>query len=218
MNLNKRNMKKILAVVAILITGTLFAQGDKEAEKLLEDVINKTSSYTNFKANLSYTMVNTEMGINEKKSGLIFVQDDSYRIEMEGQIIISDGETIWTYIGDSEEVMVSNVEDSEESISPTQILAKYNDGYKARFNHDKKYKNSHMKEIILKPIDKNSFEKLSVIVNDSKLSLENFSVYDANGNVFTYHIVDLQPDLDLPSDTFTFDYAKYPDVEVIDMR
>ena len=137
---------------------------------------------------------------------------------MEGQVIISDGSTIWTYLQDSEEVMVSNMEDNEESISPTDILTKYNESYKAKFNHDKKYKNSNLREIELKPNDRNNFEKMSVIVNANKLSLENFSVYDANGNVFTYHIVDLTPNLDLPEDTFTFDYSKHPDVEVIDMR
>ncbi|HJN06723.1 MAG TPA: outer membrane lipoprotein carrier protein LolA [Bacteroidales bacterium] len=211
-------MKNILLIISLLISGVIVAQSDKEAEKLLEDVINHTSSYKNFKANLSYTMVNVDMGIDEKKSGVIYVQGDSYRIEMEGQIIISDGTTIWTYLEDSEEVMVSNVEDNEESISPTQILTKYNESYKAKFGQSNKYKNSKLKEICLRPKDRKNFEQISVIVNANKLSLENFSVYDVNGNVFTYHIIDLQSDLDLPKGTFIFDYASYPDVEVIDMR
>jgi len=105
----------------MLLTGFVMAQSDKEAKKLLEDVINHTSSYKNFKADLSYTMVNVDMGIDEKKSGVIFVQGDSYRIEMEGQVIISNGITIWTYLEDSEEVMVNDVDESGESISPTQI-------------------------------------------------------------------------------------------------
>ena len=50
----------------MLAGGVVLAQSDKEAEKLLEDVINHTSSYKNFKADLSYTMVNVEMGIDEK--------------------------------------------------------------------------------------------------------------------------------------------------------
>ncbi len=211
-------MKKLVTIIIVLIAGVALAQNDNDADKLLEKVINKMSSYDNFKADLAYTMVNTEMGIDEKKTGVIFVQGDAYRIEMEGQVIISDGETIWTYLEDSQEVMVSNVDDSEESISPTQILNKYNESYKAKFGQDKKYKNSNLKEITLKPNDGKNFEKMSVIVNANKLSLENFSVYDVNGNVFTYHIIDLQPDLDLTGDTFTFDSKSYPDVEVIDMR
>jgi outer membrane lipoprotein carrier protein len=211
-------MKKVLTILTLLLTVVVFAQKEKDADKLLEDVINHTSSYENFKANLAYTMVNTEMGIDEKKTGVIFVEGDAYRIEMEGQVIISDGQTIWTYLEDSQEVMVGDVDDNEESISPTQILNKYNDSYKAKFSNDKKYKNSNLKEITLKPNDRNNFEKMSVIVNVNKLSLENFSVYDENGNVFTYHIIDLQPNIELPEDTFSFNYEQYPDVEVIDMR
>lgn len=212
-------MKYIIAsIFSILFVSVAFAQNDLNADELLTEVVNKTSSYENFKADLSYTMVNTDMGIDEKKTGVIYVQGDSYRIEMEGQEIISDGKTIWTYLKDSEEVMVSNAEDGEESISPTKILTKYNENYKAKYNNDKKYKNSNIKVIELKPNEKNDFEKMSIIVNANKLSLESFSVYDSNGNVFTYHIVDLQPNLDLPSGTFTFEYDRYPDVEVVDMR
>jgi len=59
---------------------------------------------------------------------------------------------------------------------------------------------------------------MSILVNGKNLRLENFSVYDKNGNVFTYHIINLKPNLDLPSGTFVFDESEYPDVDVIDMR
>lgn len=211
-------MKNIFVLVSLLLSISLLGQNEKKADKMLEDVINKISSYKNFKANLSYTMINTEMGIDEEKAGLIFVEGDSYRIEMESQIIISDGHTIWTYLEDSEEVMVSNADDSEESISPTDILTKYGNDYKAKFCKNKTFKNSDLKEIELKPNSKNDFEKMTVLVNTSKLTLEHFSVYDVNGNVFTYHINDMKTNIDLPTDTFTFDQSKHPDVEVIDMR
>lgn len=195
-----------------------WAQNEKDAETLLEEVINKTASYTDFKADLAYTMVNVEMDIDEKKNGIIYVKGDSYRIEMEGQMIISDGKTIWTYLPDSEEVMVSSVEDNDESISPTKILTKYNDDYNAKFDSDSKYKNSDLKGINLKATDGKNFEKLSVVVDAKKLSLESFSVYDKNGNVFTYEIISLKPDLNLSDTTFVFNAKDYPGVEVIDMR
>jgi outer membrane lipoprotein-sorting protein len=137
---------------------------------------------------------------------------------MEGQIIISDGKTIWTFIVDSDEVMVSNVDESDESISPNKILTTYNEDYKAKFDSDSKYKNSDLKLINLKPNEGNQFDQLSLLVNEKNLSLENFSVYDKSGNVFTYHIINLQPNLDLPDTTFTFNPDDYPDVDVIDMR
>lgn len=211
-------MKYFLVIFSLLISGVLMSQSDKEAAELLRKVIDKTASYKNFKAELTYTMVNTDMDINEKKSGYVFVAGDKYRIEMESQVIISDATTVWTYLADSEEVMVSSVDDNEESISPTKILTTYNDDYKAKFDPDNKYKNSDLKAIDLKPNDGKQFEQMTIMVSEKNLSLESFAVYDKNGNIFTYYIINLTPNLDLPADTFTFDTAKYPEVDVIDMR
>lgn len=211
-------MRKVLIVFALLMSIVSFAQSDKDAEDLLKKIVDKMAGYKNFKAELSYTMVNKEMDINEKKTGFIYVQGDKYRIEMEGQIIISDSKTIWTYIVDSEEVMVSNVEEDDESISPNKILTTYSEDYKAKFDNDSKYKNSELKLIDLKPNDRKQFEKMSILVNEKHLTLDNFSVYDKNGNVFTYHIINLKPNLELPKGTFTFNPSDYPDVDVIDMR
>lgn len=211
-------MKNILFAIAFLSTISLFAQSNKEAEKLVKDVIDKMASYDNFSAELSYTMVNVEMDINEKKTGSILVSGDKYKVEMEGQIIFSDGITLWTYLLDSEEVMVSNVADNEDGISPTSILTKYDEDYKSSFDNDKKYKNSDLKKIDLETSKDKGFQKLSIVVNQSMLSLESFSIYDMNGNVFTYHIINLKPNTELEDSAFVFDAQKFPDVEVIDMR
>lgn len=211
-------MKKIVFALVFLTTISLFGQSAKEAEKLVKNVIDKISSYDNFSAKLAYTMVNIEMDINEKKTGTILVSGDKYRVEMEGQIIYSDGETIWTYIVDSEEVLVSDASDDEGGISPTSILTTYDEKYKSSFDNDKKYKNSEIKKIDLKTSEDKGFQKLSLIINQSNLSLESFSIYDMNGSVFTYHIIDLKPNIELAEGTFTFNVEKHPDVEVIDMR
>lgn len=212
-------MKKLLFIIAFLSTASIFAQSNKDAEKLVKDVINKIASYDNFSAELSYTMVNVEMDINEKKTGTILVSGDKYKVEMEGQIIFSDGVTLWTYLEDSEEVMISNVDDNEDGISPTSILTKYDEDYKSSFDNEKKYKNANLKKVDLKTNKKDKgFQKLSLIINPNTLSLDNFSVYDMNGNVFTYHIINLKPNIELEEDAFTFSDKKYPGVEVIDMR
>ena len=211
-------MKNYLLVLLVVAMTPAWAQSEKDAEKLLESVINKTASYSNFKAQLAYTMVNAEMNIDEKKTGVIYVQGDSYRIEMEGQQIISDGKTVWTYLPDSKEVMVSEVSETEESFSPTKILTKYNDDYDARFDPDSKYKNANLKVINLKASEGKNFDRISVTVNSDKLSLESFSMYDKDGNVFTYQIILLEPNLNLAANTFVFNVNDYPGVDVVDMR
>ncbi len=207
---------KIVLIITLFFTLQLRAQ-EKNANKLLKKVVDKTASYKNFKAQLSYTMVNTEMNINEKKTGLLFVEGNRYRIEMEGQIIISDGKTIWTIINDSQEVMVSAADDSDESLSPTKILSTYSD-YKAKFDKSQSFRKSSLKTIDLKPKKGEKFQKLTMVVNDKNYRLESFSIYDKDGNIFTYHIINMQTDLNLPSNTFVFSSKDYPDYEVEDMR
>jgi outer membrane lipoprotein-sorting protein len=43
-------------------------------------------------------------------------------------------------------------------------------------------------------------------------------VYDKNGTVHTYTITNQFPNVKLEDKTFEFDAAKYPKVEVIDLR
>ncbi len=209
-------IKLIFILLTFSIAIQLNAQ-EKKAQKLLQKVVDKVASYKNFKAELSYTMVNTEMNINEKKSGVIYVKGDKYRIEMEGQTIISDGKTIWTIINDSQEVMISSAEDNDESISPTKIFASNTD-YKAKFDSGSSFKNSSLKTLDLKPKKGEKFEKLTMVVNVKKYNLESFSIYDKDGNVFTYHILNLTPNLKLPPSTFKFIPKEYPDYEIEDMR
>jgi outer membrane lipoprotein-sorting protein len=211
-------MKNLILIITLFTSITVFAQSNKEAEKLVKNVIEKISAYDNFAADVSYTMVNTEMDINEKMTSHIIVSGDKYRVEMEGQIIFSDGVTLWTYIVDSEEVMVSDVSESEVGISPTSILTSYDENYKSSFDNAKKYKNSDVKKVDLKTSEDKGFQELSLMINQKNLSIEGFSVYDMNGNVFTYHIIDLKPDIEIEENTFTFVASDYPDVEIIDMR
>ncbi len=211
-------MRNIMLFAALMVGLVLNGQSDKDAEVLLRKVIEKISSYDNFKAELSYTMVNQEMDINLKKTGLLFVEKDKYRIEMEGQIIMSDGDTLWTYLVDSEEVMISNVDDEEGGISPTKILTTYDEDYKAKFDPDNKYKNSDLKLVNLRSNKGKQFEHLSLLLNSKNLDLQSFSVYDKNGNVFTYHIINLTPSISVEPYTFVFDPKLYDELEVVDMR
>jgi len=108
--------------------------------------------------------------------------------------------------------------ETEESFSPTKILTQYNDDYDARFDADSKYKNANLKVINLKASEGKNFDRISVTVNLEKLSLESFSMYDKDGNVFTYQIVLLEPNLNLSANTFVFNVKDYPGVDVVDMR
>lgn len=120
-------MKKIILLTllagAMAISGQATAQ--KTADQLLKAVIEKTRSTPNLKIEFLYQMINTKAGINEKKNGTLFLNGDAYKVLIDGQTIVSDGKTVWTYLPESNEVMISNAGTGDEALSPTSLLNSY---------------------------------------------------------------------------------------------
>ncbi len=205
---------KITILLALLFTGTLYAQNN--AQKLLKKTLDKMSSYKNFSSGLSYSMVNEQNDIHEKKTGTIYVEGDKFRIALMGQIIISDGISMWTVIKDSKEVMLSTLDPNDPSnVSPTKILEEYSD-YKAKFAKGQRKRN--VKTLILTSKKKSAFDKVTITIDATKYLVKKFSLYDDDGNVFTYDIFNFKADVNFPPGTFTYNPKDFPGYELEDMR
>ena len=205
---------RITILFALLFTGTLYAQNN--AQRLLKKTLNKMSSYKNFKSDLTYSMVNRQNNIHEKKTGTILVEGDKFRIEIMGQIIISDGKDMWTVIKDSKEVMLSTLDPTDPSnVSPTKILEEYSD-YKAKFERGQRKRT--LKTLLLTSKKKATFDKVTIVIDASRFLVKRFSLYDNDGNVFTYDIYNFKANINFPKGTFTYNPKKFPGYELEDMR
>lgn len=199
---------KWLLVLALLFGGAL--QAKNNAETLLKKTVDKMTSYHNFKANMTYTMDNKQMKIHEVKKGTIFVAGNKFRIELEGQIIISDGKNVWTVIKDSKEVMLTSVDPSNpSSFSPTAILKRY-DNYKVRFDKHSGERKNDIKTLLLISKKETSFKKVTLVIDESKLLVKDISLYDKDGNVFTYHIFNFHSDVKVAPGTFKYLPQDFP--------
>ncbi len=207
--------KSYLLFIFLLFAGSLSAQNSAQA--LLKKTLNKMSSYKNFKSDLSYSMDNDANDIHEKKTGTIYVEGDKFRIELMGQIIISDGKNMWTIIKDSKEVMLSALDPNDPSnISPTKILEEYSD-YNAKF--EKGQRKGILKTLVLTSKKKKAtFHKVTITIDSHKYLVKKFSLYDNDGNVFTYDIFNFKANVDFPKGTFTYDPKEFPGYELEDMR
>ncbi len=205
---------KITILLALLFTGTLYAQND--AQKLLKKTLDKMSSYKNFSSGLTYSMVNKQNDIHEKKTGTIMVEGDKFRIALMGQIIISDGKNMWTIINDSKEVMLSTLDPNDPSnVSPTKILQEYAD-YNAKFA--KGQRKNILKTLILTSKKKSAFNKVTITIDAAKYLVKSFSLYDNDGNVFTYDIYNFKANVKFPVGTFSYNPKDFPGYELEDMR
>jgi len=192
-----------------------FAQN---ADKILEDLSTKTNSFDNIKATFAYKMVNTEANINEVTNGTLMVEGDKYNLNIAGQTVISDGETLWTYIPDSEEVQINEVSE-EEGFSPSKLLSSYNEEYNAEMMDGLNKDGVSCYQLKLKPKDENSnFDYVILVIKKEEMQLADFIIHDFDGNVFTYEIKQFVTNSTIPDGSFSFDESAHPNVEVIDMR
>ncbi len=212
-------MKNLFSI--FLITFSLLAFGqtrDKKATEILDAVVEKTNSYDNFKVKFIYKMENEEAGIDESKEGTIVVEGDKYRLNIARQVVMCDGETVWTLLLDDSEVMVNTVEESDESITPSNLLNKYNEKYKSKFMGEKVCHGKTYEMIELKPEEGKTYSKIEIAIDKSDKLIGSFVIYDKNGSVYAYEILEFEPDLQVNDTTFVFSQETYPDVDVVDMR
>lgn len=205
-------MKKIILTFLIIInTICLYAQS---ADEFFKTVLDKTKSYDDISIIFNYKMINEEAGINESMNGYGSIKGDSYKINVNGQELISDGKTLWTHLIDDEEVMISEVTEDSNS-TPLALIESFSENVTIGFiqNND-----PEIRAIEIKENEGDTFDKIEISVNAKDLKIKKVHAYLTDGNEFIYEITDFKTNQNLPDNMFIFDEAMHPNVEVIDMR
>lgn len=217
-------MKQILGILLItFFTLSVYSQatdekGDKKSNEILDRLTAITESYGTIKTEFSYKMKNTDADIDETTEGTLFVKGNKYRLLIAGQEVISDSETIWTYIEDAEEVQVNSVEDSGESINPNNLLTSYKEDYRSKFIRESFQYGTTVNVIDLTPVEGKTYYNIRVVIDKAKDQLLEITIFDKNGSTYSYLINKFIPNVDIEDSYFTFDAADFPGVDVIDMR
>lgn len=212
-------MKNIFVILFLIVAYTGYSQTkDLRATSLLDEVSAKTKSYKSIKADFTYTMENKQARINEEKTGTLLISGDKYKLNIVGQIMISDGKTIWTYIQESNEVQINSPDNKDDALTPSRLLSSYNESYKSKIIRDKNQTDPNIEMLELTPDKVKNFTKAVLSIDKTRKQVKSFAIYDKNGNIFTYKVTKFITDVPFSSSDFTFDAKQFPGVEVIDMR
>ena len=216
-------MKKIALLIAAL--GFFFftlAQIDQKAKIILDNMSDKYSSIPVYKTNFVYRLTNKVEEIDEEFSGEIMVKGEKYVLIMSDQEIFNDGETIWTFLKDANEVNVDYYMPDEGDLSPNNIYAAYKKGYRYRWVENKRIGSRTLDVVELQPENPKDqdkiFFRILLNIDNSDYTIHSWEMYDRGGNVFSYTISGFNPNFKADDDFFKFNESKYPDVEVIDLR
>jgi outer membrane lipoprotein carrier protein len=208
-----------LAVLVMLVSQSAWAQYDSKAKEILDAMSKKYQAIGAFESDFSYSMENTTQSISEDFEGKIIVNGDKYRLKMGGQEIINDGNTVWTYLEEVNEVNIDNYDPSEGDISPTQIYNAYQRGFKYVYLEDESMNGETFQVVDLLPENANNqFFKIRLHINKANKTLKKWQIFDKNGTIYTYEISNFNPDAEISDAVFSFDTSQYQGVEVVDLR
>jgi len=153
----------------------------------------------------------------EFKGQIYIGKNNDFRIQTPEQLIISDGKSVWTADKVNQQVIIDYLDNSQDVFLPRQLFARYKKEYKTSLAGVEKIQEKECYHLVLIPKNKDEFiQKLEVWIDKDEWITKKISYLDANDNVTSYLIKDLQ--LLKKSDPKLFEYKPEPGLEVIDMR
>ncbi|HMO33964.1 MAG TPA: outer membrane lipoprotein carrier protein LolA [Lacibacter sp.] len=221
-------MKPIFTFLLTICTALpLFAQNksmgqsDPEAKKILDAVSAKFKTYKAVKASFTFKNEDNKGKVLGIKKGSLQMKGNKYRVTLTGgQDIFCDGVTIWTYDPAMNEVTVSKFDPSSNTITPQKLFTNFYDkDFLYKLNGEKKEAGKVLQEIELTPYDKSKpFFKVYVLVDKATKTIYSTKVMEKSGNNYIYTVATLNGNVPVADNVFVFDKAKYPGVEVVDLR
>ena len=203
--------KNIIACLLLLFAAQAVS-AQNNADAIIRVLVDKIKSHKNVEMAFSY-QIGSDKKLSESLKGHAWLQGEAYKTEMVDQQTISDGKTIWLYLIDDEEVMVSNASEGTDN-TPLKLLTSLNNSYVATLTNIDTQGVASIE--LANP--KGQYKRVTLKINAKKTELKSVDIYMEDGNKISITVEEMKFDQKLDDNFFTFDTKKHPKVDVIDMR
>ena len=127
---NKYQRFGILLAISLLIPFSGKGQGTQQAQKLLDAVAEKVSSYEDIEIDFTWNLVNQKEQVDQKTQGSVMLSGERYRLSMMGMTRVFDGDKLFTIAPEDLEITVSDLDpEQDKSVTPSKLLTFYKEGY-----------------------------------------------------------------------------------------
>lgn len=208
-------MKKVLFLWILLLPFSLLAQDtDGGATPIMQALALKYKSYSTIK--IDYTLkCEKDKKTLSSFNGVLTTKGNKYYYTFKDQTFFCDGISIWNYQKSTNEVSIFEYDEDD---NPTKLLSDWNKHFRAKFIREEFIDGNYIQIIDLMPITKESYYKVRFKINKVKKELISVILYETSNTTYTYHINKFTANTNIDDAFFVFNAAKYPNVEVNDMR
>lgn len=213
----------VVAFLSISVAG--FSQGnagksDPAAKAVLDKVSKKFKSFNSVQASFNLKVEDAKGKVQGNKNGKVAMKGAKYKVTFPEQEILCDGTNTYTYDKADNEVQITRVDPSANTITPQKIFTNFYDkDFLYKLNGEKKVGGKTLQEIEMTPVDKSkAFHKVYVYVDKAAQTISSTRILEKNGNKYTYTVTSFNAKTPLSDAQFTYNKNTYPGVEEVDLR
>jgi outer membrane lipoprotein-sorting protein len=136
----------------------------------------------------------------------------------EGTFLWREG-PVMAAVANLEVNITGNEEESDAALNPANLFTIYEKGFKYSYIGEENIGGKSALVIDLFPEDKTKeFTRVRLCIDKSRYQIIMAKTFNKDGNVYTLSMKNMKTDQNLTDDFFKFDPAKFPKVEINDMR
>lgn len=207
-----RYIKLVTLLFLFFISNYSFAQ---DSQEIIKKVQSTYENITDAKAVFSQTLKGSG-GRASSSSGTIYIKkNNKYRIETGGQIIITDGQTSWSYSPRKKQVIIDNYKEDGNTFSPNKFLFNYPENFYSDLEGEDNVGGVSCYVIKLSPRSGGSVKSAKIWIDKNEYLIRKINVVTTE-STNTYSLKDISLDAGVSSSKFSF--SPPAGVEIIDLR
>ncbi len=203
----------LLFALFLLVASAVQAQYDQNAKKLLDRTRKTYENMKGFETDFTYTMKNPAANVEETLKGHVQVMDDMFILKTGDQTIYNNGQRIWTFLPDINEVTITDFSEDDTEVSPSALLKKYQKGFKYIMAEPQ----DGLSVVDLTPENKDeTYFRIRIFIDSKTSTIKKWVMSEKDGTKHNYSLTNFT-ERKLNKAMFAFPATQYPDAEIIDL-
>jgi outer membrane lipoprotein carrier protein len=215
---NMRRMGSAGTFVILLFAPLSMLFASQKAEDVLDKVRKRYDAVTDAELQFTEKVRFPMTKIEQQLSGTLYIKkNNKYRVEMDDQVIVTDGQTVWSYSASNNQVVIDRFKEDEQSLTPEKILVGAPENFTATVVGQEKIGAYETTILKLVPKDNQSFiHSLRLWVDEKEWMIRQVEIIDVSEKQTTYAVLQVHTNTGLQDSRFEYRIPKGADV--VDLR
>ena len=158
-------MQKLIILSFFLIHNFIYCQ-DKTAISILKNLNDFYKSSKNIVVNFNFFITDNENKTSDLINGILYIENDNFRLDINDQVIINNSKTQWIYLKDVNEVQIMDHNSDDIPFQPKDIFNISENDYKVLYIGETEDQMKKYKKIELFPRQSMPFIKMQLYIDN----------------------------------------------------